>query len=118
METDQDFTDLLRLLADSLEHPDPDCSPLTEIADLGDEAVPKLIEALTHDDPVIRRTAADALGQLRSPVDNDSGSATSGPAPRTDDWRRTPIPWLASTPLRRSGTSPAPRRSSQDSSRR
>ena len=42
-------------------------SPLSDIADFGDQAVPLLIEALTHDDPVIRRTAAETLGQLRSP---------------------------------------------------
>ena len=64
------FTDLLRLLADSHEHPDPDSSPLSNITDLGDQAVPLLIEALTHDDPIIRRTAAETLGQLRFPVDD------------------------------------------------
>ena len=62
METNHKFTDLLLLLAHSLEHPDPDSSPLSDIADLGDQAVPLLIEALTHDDPIIRRTAADTLG--------------------------------------------------------
>ncbi len=41
-----------------------------DITDLGDQAVPLLIEALTHDDPVIRRTAAETLGQLRYPVDH------------------------------------------------
>ena len=70
METNKNFTDLLRLLADSHEHPDPDSSPLSDITDLGDQAVPLLIEALTHDDPIIRRTAAETLGQLRFPVDN------------------------------------------------
>ena len=70
METNKNFTDLLRLLADSHEHPDPDSSPLSNITDLGDQAVPLLIEALTHDDPIIRRTAAETLGQLRFPVDN------------------------------------------------
>ena len=70
METNNNFIDLLRLLADSLEHPDPDRSPLSNITDLGDQAVPLLIEALTHDDPIIRRTAAETLGQLRFPVDN------------------------------------------------
>ena len=70
MDTHQDFTDLLRILANSLEHPDPDGSPLSEITDLGDQAVPLLVEALTHDDPVIRRAAAYALGQLRSRVED------------------------------------------------
>ena len=69
METNHKFIDLLRLLADSHEHPDPDSSPLSDITDLGDQAVPLLIEALTHDDPLIRRTAAETLGQLRFPVD-------------------------------------------------
>lgn len=68
METN--VTALLRLLADSKEHPDTCSSPLSEIAALGDKAVPLLIEALVHDDPTIRRAAAQALGQLRSPVDN------------------------------------------------
>ena len=40
METNKNFTDLLRLLADSHEHPDPDGSPLSDITDLGDHAVP------------------------------------------------------------------------------
>ncbi|MHB0960051.1 MAG: HEAT repeat domain-containing protein [Pirellulaceae bacterium] len=70
METNPDFTDILRLLARSAEHPDPDGSPLSDITDFGDQAVPLLIEALTHDDPVIRRTAAETLGQLRSPGEN------------------------------------------------
>lgn len=70
MDTDQPFVELLRLLADSLEHPDPYSSPLSEISALGDEAVPLLIEALNHDDPVIRRTAAEAIGLLRLPLDN------------------------------------------------
>ncbi len=71
METDREhIIDLLRLLAHSLENPVLDRCPLSEIADLGDQAIPLLIDALTHDDPVIRRTAAHALGQLRSPVDN------------------------------------------------
>jgi len=61
---------LLRLLARSLEHPVLDRCPLSEIADLGDQAVPKLVDALTHDDPIIRRAAAHALGQLRSPFDD------------------------------------------------
>ena len=65
METNHKFIDLLRLLADSHEHPDPDSSPLSAITDLGNQAVPLLIEALTHDDPIIRRTAAETLGQLR-----------------------------------------------------
>jgi len=68
--TTEHITDLLRLLAHSLENPFLDRCPLTEIADLGDQAVPLLIDALAHDDPVIRRTAAHALGQLRSPVDD------------------------------------------------
>jgi HEAT repeat protein len=69
MDTNQQFTDILRLLADSHKYPDPYSSPLSDIADLGDQAVPLLIEALTHDDPSIRRTAAETLGQLRFPVD-------------------------------------------------
>ncbi|MHB8954471.1 MAG: HEAT repeat domain-containing protein [Pirellulaceae bacterium] len=70
METNHKFTDLLRLLADSHAHPDPESSPLSSITDLGDQAVPSLIEALTHDDPVIRRTAAETLGQLKSPFED------------------------------------------------
>ena len=67
METNHKFIDLLRLLADSHEHPDPDNSPLSNIAEIGDQAVSVLVEALTHDDPIIRRVAADTLGQLQSP---------------------------------------------------
>ncbi|MHB8971280.1 MAG: HEAT repeat domain-containing protein [Pirellulaceae bacterium] len=70
METNQAFIDLLLLLADSHVHPDPEGSPLSDIADLGDQAVPLLIEALAHDDPIIRRTAAETLGQLRFLVDS------------------------------------------------
>ena len=40
METNQAFIDLLRLLAHSDEHPDPCTSPLSDITDLGDRAVP------------------------------------------------------------------------------
>ena len=47
---------LLRLLTQSLENPVPDCSPLSEIAELGNNAAPLLIEALVHDDPTIRRS--------------------------------------------------------------
>ena len=88
METNKNFTDLLRLLADSHEHPDPEGSPLSNITDLGDQAVPLLIEALTHDDPLIRRTAAETLGQLRFPERQGSGSATSRPTPRSNDRNR------------------------------
>ncbi len=70
METNQNFTDILRLLAHSVEHPDPCSSPLSDIADLGDQTVPQLVKALTHDDPIIRRSAVHALGQLRSPVED------------------------------------------------
>ena len=70
METNQNFTDILRLLAHSVEHPDPCSSPLSDIADLGDQTVPQLVKALTHDDPIIRRGAVHALGQLRSPVED------------------------------------------------
>lgn len=70
METNHKFTDILRLLADSEEHPDPCSSPLSDIIGFGDQAVPLLIEALTHDDPAFRRTAAETLGQLRSPAEN------------------------------------------------
>jgi HEAT repeat protein len=70
METNKNFTALLRLLADSLEHPDPCSSPLSDLIDLGDRAVSLLIEALTHDDLVIRGAAAETLGQLRFPVDS------------------------------------------------
>ena len=48
----------------------PVSSPLSNITDLGDQAVPLLIEALTHDDPLIRRTAAETLGQLKSPFED------------------------------------------------
>lgn len=70
METNHDIIALLRLLADSLERPDPCSSPLTDIAALGGQAVPLLVEALNHGDPIIRRTAAEAIELLRSPVDN------------------------------------------------
>lgn len=70
MDTDQQFIDLLRLLADSSEHPDPCSSPLSAIADLGDRTIPLLIEALRHDDPIIRRAAAEALVLLKSPLDD------------------------------------------------
>jgi HEAT repeat protein len=69
METDQQFIDLLRLLADSSKKPDPCSSPLTDIAALGGQAVPLLVEALWHDEPIIRRTAAEAIGLLSSPQD-------------------------------------------------
>ena len=39
-------------------------------ADLGDEAVPLLVEALRHGDPLIRKMAAFALGQLGWPEDS------------------------------------------------
>jgi HEAT repeat protein len=66
MDCNQHFIDLLRLLEDPSEWPVPHSSPLSMIVDLGERAVPLLIEALRHDDPVVRRTAVDALGQLRS----------------------------------------------------
>jgi len=68
---DDNLLKLLRDLAFDLEDPDPERCPLSEIRDLlGDKAVPNLVEAIIHDDPVIRRTAALALGQLRSPFDD------------------------------------------------
>ena len=56
--------ELLRDLATTF---DLERSPLAEISDLGQQAVPCLIKALTHADPVIRKMAAFALGELRSP---------------------------------------------------
>lgn len=70
METNKNFIDLLRLLAESHDHPDPDSSPFSDITDLGNQAVPLLVEALTHDDSLIRRTAAETLGQLKSPFED------------------------------------------------
>ena len=59
---------LLRDLAVDLDDPDPERWPLSEIRDLlGDEVVPKLVEALAHSDPLIRKMAAHALGRLGWP---------------------------------------------------
>jgi len=43
-QTRQQIIDLLRLLAYSLQNPVMDRSPLSEIADLGNQAVPRLVE--------------------------------------------------------------------------
>ena len=40
METNHKSIDLLRLLANSHEHPDPDSSPLFDLTDLGNQAIP------------------------------------------------------------------------------
>jgi HEAT repeat protein len=66
---DERILALLRDLAFDLEAPDPYRSPLSDIADLDDQAVPLLIEALRHNDPLIRNMAAFALGQLGWPED-------------------------------------------------
>lgn len=64
---DQHLIELLRQFAESLEHPDLERNPLGEIEGLGKEAVPRLLEALDHDDAMIRRMAVCALGCLYSP---------------------------------------------------
>ena len=64
---DEKVIELLRDLASVLEGPDLERSPLTEISDLGQQAIPSLIAALGHVDPVIRKVAAFALGEMRSP---------------------------------------------------
>src|SRR5690349_12681319 len=64
---DEQMVDLLRQFADCLEHPNRQRNPLGEIEDLGEAAIPRLLEALDHQDPRIRRTAVCALGCLHSP---------------------------------------------------
>jgi HEAT repeat protein len=64
---DQRLIELLRQLAECLASPDPERNPLGEIEGLGDEAVPRLVAALDHEDPLIRRMGACALGCLHSP---------------------------------------------------
>ncbi len=64
---DEKVIELLRDLASVLEGPDLERSPLTEISDLGQQAIPSLIAALGHVDPVIRKVAAFALGEMKSP---------------------------------------------------
>ena len=67
---DEELIELLYDLARSLRGPmENDRCPLAEIADLGDDGVPCLIQALGHSDPVIRKMAAFALGEMRSPLD-------------------------------------------------
>jgi HEAT repeat protein len=62
--------ELLRELAVDLDDPHPERSVLSEIRDLlDDQVVPRLVEAMTHDDPLIRKTAAVALGSLGWPRD-------------------------------------------------
>ena len=57
---------LLRQFAGYLEHPDLERNSLSEIEDLGQEAVPRLVEALSQEDAHVRRTAICALGYLYS----------------------------------------------------
>jgi len=63
---DERILRLLREVADDLEDPDPYWSPSSEIHDLGDEAVPLLVEVLQHDEPLMRKMAAFSLGDLQS----------------------------------------------------
>jgi HEAT repeat protein len=67
---DDRILDLLRDLASDFENSGLYWTPISEIRDLGDEAVPKLVDALRHGDPLIRKMAALAIGDLRSPIDN------------------------------------------------
>lgn len=64
---DLHLIELLQQFSQCLENPDPERNPLGEIEDLGEEAVPRLVEALNHGDPRIRRTAICVLGCLHSP---------------------------------------------------
>jgi len=86
---------LLRLLPHSSEQPAPQCSPLSDIADLGDQAVPLLIEALRHDDRIIRRAAAETIGLLRSPLDDGLDLRPAIPQlERTLETDTDPMVWL------------------------
>ena len=64
---DPRLIDLLRQLSECLASPDPERNPLGEIENLGEEAVPRLVEALAYEEAPIRRMAACALGCLYSP---------------------------------------------------
>jgi HEAT repeat protein len=64
---DQHVIHLLRQFSECLENPDPERNPLGEIEEFGDAAVPRLAEALDHEDPLIRRMAVCVLGCLHSP---------------------------------------------------
>jgi len=64
---DARLVELLRQFSRCLENPDPEQNPLQEIELLGEAAVPRLIEALDHEEAFIRRMAVCALGCLHSP---------------------------------------------------
>ena len=55
---DHRLIELLRQFAECLEQPDLERNPLGEIEGLGKEAVPRLVEALDHEDAMVRRMAA------------------------------------------------------------
>ncbi len=76
---DDKIIELLRDLASVLEGPDLERSPLTEISDLGPKAVASLIHALSHSDPVLRKMAAFALGEMRSPFGSSLDPAPAVP---------------------------------------
>jgi HEAT repeat protein len=64
---DQRLIELLRQFSQCLENPNPERNPLGEIEGLGEKAVPRLVEALNHEDSLIRRMAVCVLGCLHSP---------------------------------------------------
>jgi HEAT repeat protein len=64
---DQHLIELLQQFSECLENPNPERNPLGEIEDLGEEAVPKLVEAFNHEDALIRRMAVCTIGCLHSP---------------------------------------------------
>lgn len=64
---DPHLIELLRQFAVCLEKPDLERNPLEEIELLGEEAVPKLVGVLAHEDSLVRRMAVCALGCLYSP---------------------------------------------------
>lgn len=74
---DEQVVNLLRQLADCLEHAYPEENPLGEIMGLGKRAVAKLVRALGHEEQKIRQMAVFALGYLHSP---DSPSSHLAPA--------------------------------------
>jgi HEAT repeat protein len=74
---DQRLIELLRQFSQCLENPDPERNPLGEIEDLGEEAVPRLVEVLEHGEAQIRRMVICVLGCLHSP---HGGPFDLGPA--------------------------------------
>jgi HEAT repeat protein len=69
---DENIIELLRDLAQSHEGLLPDRCPLVEISDFGDDAFHGPINAFWHDEPVVRRMAAYAIG-----LHNAADDATS-----------------------------------------